>query len=115
MLQTFDERNRDLIVSVNGHLGHRDRAASSPFHPAEQGGDALSEGLRVYQGHIFRLPELLARLRRSAVALALESVPSDEEIMGQIRAALRANGMTDNVHIRLTLTRGVKITSGMDP
>jgi branched-chain amino acid aminotransferase len=49
------------------------------------------------------------------VALAFASVPSDEEITGQIRAALRANGMTDNVHIRLTLTRGVKITSGMDP
>ncbi|HSS89526.1 MAG TPA: aminotransferase class IV, partial [Streptosporangiaceae bacterium] len=115
MLQTFDERNRDLIVSVNGHLVHRDRAAISPFDSAVQGGDAVWEGLRLYQGKIFRLAEHLARLRRSAAALAFESVPSDEEITGQIRAALRANEMTDNVHIRLTLTRGVKITSGMDP
>src|SRR5689334_1762225 len=115
MLQTFDERNRDLIVSVNGHLVHRDQAAISPFDSAVQGGDAVWEGLRLYRGKIFRLAEHLARLRRSAAALAFESVPSDEEITGQIRAALWANEMTDNVHIRLTLTRGVKITSGMDP
>ena len=115
MLQKFDERNRDLIVSVNGRLVHRDRAVISPFDSAVQGGDAVWEGLRLYQGKIFRLAEHLARLRRSAAALAFASVPSDEEITGQIRAALRANEMTDNVHIRLTLTRGVKITSGMDP
>src|SRR5215472_3569169 len=115
MLQTFDERNRDLIVSVNGHLVHRDRAAISPFDSAVQGGDAVWEGLRLYKGKIFRLGEHLARLRRSATALAFSSVPSDGEITGQISATLRANAMTDNVHIRLTLTRGVKITSGMDP
>ena len=115
MLQAFDERNRDLIVSVGGRLTHRDEAAVSPFDSAVQGGDAVWEGLRLYGGRIFRLAEHLARLRRSAKALAFDTVPSDEEITEQIRRTLRANGMTDNVHIRLTLTRGVKITSGMDP
>jgi branched-chain amino acid aminotransferase len=115
MLQKFDERNRDLLVSVDGCLVHRDRAAISPFDSSVQGGDAVWEGLRLYRGRIFRLDEHLARLRRSAKALAFEQVPSDEEIIGQIGATLRANRMTDNVHIRLTLTRGVKITSGMDP
>lgn len=115
MLQNFDERNRDLIVSVAGQLVHRDSAAISPFDSAVQGGDAVWEGLRLYQGRIFRLDEHLARLRRSAVALAFESIPSDQEITGQIRQTVQANGMTDNVHIRLTLSRGVKITSGMDP
>jgi len=115
VLQTFDERNRDLIVSVNGNLVHRDRAAISPFDSSVQGGDAVWEGLRLYQGRIFRLDEHLARLRRSALALAFETIPSDEEITGQISATLRANRMTDDVHIRLTLTRGAKITSGMDP
>ena len=115
MLQTFDERNRDLIVNVGGRLTHRDQAAVSPFDSAVQGGDAVWEGLRLYQGRIFQLTEHLARLRRSAAALAFTEVPPDAEITEQIRRTLQANRMTDGVHIRLTLTRGVKITSGMDP
>jgi branched-chain amino acid aminotransferase len=115
MLQTYDERNRDLIVNVAGELTHRDRARVSPFDSAVQGGDAVWEGLRLYRGRIFRLAEHLARLRDSAKALAFGQIPSDEEITEQIRRTLSANGMYDGVHVRLTLTRGVKITSGMDP
>ena len=115
MLQSFDERNRDLMVSVGGRLTHRDQAAISPFDSVVQGGDAVWEGLRLYNGRIFRLDEHLARLRRSAKALAFTQIPSDAEITAEIRRTLAANQMTDEVHIRLTLTRGVKITSGMDP
>ena len=115
MLQTPDERNRDLVVNVGGKLTHRDRAAVSPFDSAVQGGDAVWEGLRLYDGKIFQLDEHLARLRASARALAFTQIPSDEEITEQIRRTLDANGMRDRVHIRLTLTRGVKVTSGMDP
>ena len=115
MLQSFDERNRDLIVSVGGRLTHRDQAAVSPFDSVVQGGDAVWEGLRLYNGKIFQLSEHLARLRRSAQALAFTQIPSDDEITSEIRRTLAANQMTDGVHIRLTLTRGVKITSGMDP
>jgi branched-chain amino acid aminotransferase len=113
--QSFDERNRDLIVSVGGRLTHRDEAAVSPFDSAVQGGDAVWEGLRLYHGRIFRLEQHLARLRRSAKALAFTAIPTDEEIIAEIRRTLAANQMTHEVHIRLTLTRGVKITSGMDP
>ena len=115
MLQTYDERNRDLIVNVDGRLTHRDRAVVSPFDSAVQGGDAVWEGLRLYAGRIFRLDEHLARLRDSARALAFEQIPAAAEITEQIRRTIAANGMRDGVHIRLTLTRGVKITSGMDP
>jgi branched-chain amino acid aminotransferase len=115
MLQSFDERNRDLIVNVAGRLTHRDEAAVSPFDSAVQGGDAVWEGLRLYEGRIFRLSEHLARLRRSARALAFTDIPPDSDIIEQIRRTLDANGMRDGVHIRLTLTRGVKYTSGMDP
>ena len=115
MLQTWDERNRDLIVNVAGKLSHRDRATISPFDSVVQGGDAVWEGLRLYAGRIFRLEEHLARLRDSAQALAFAQIPSAEEITEQIKRTIAANGMRDGVHIRLTLTRGVKITSGMDP
>ena len=115
MLQKFDERNRDLLVNINGQLLHRDAAGISPFDSAVQGGDAVWEGLRLYNGKIFKLTDHLDRLRDSALALAFQVIPSHDEITGEIKNTLAANKMFDGVHIRLTLTRGVKITSGMDP
>jgi branched-chain amino acid aminotransferase len=115
MLQKFDERNRNLIVNINGQLLHRDKAGISPFDSAVQGGDAVWEGLRLYNGRIFKLNEHLARLERSARALSFAKIPSREKIIEEIKRTLAANKMRDGVHIRLTLTRGIKITSGMDP
>jgi branched-chain amino acid aminotransferase len=115
MLQQFHEQNRDLIVNVNGKLIHRDQAGVSPFDSAVQGGDAVWEGLRLYNGRIFKLREHLDRLRSSALALAFAVIPTHDEIIEQIKRTLAANAMRDGVHIRLTLTRGLKITSGMDP
>jgi branched-chain amino acid aminotransferase len=115
MLQKFDNRNRDLIVNVNGELLHRDKAGISPFDSAVQGGDAVWEGLRLYDGRIFKLHEHLNRLERSARALSFQEIPSREEVIEGIKRTLAANKMRDGAHIRLTLTRGIKITSGMDP
>jgi len=115
MLQKINPLNRDLIVNINGNLVHRDQAGVSPFDSAVQGGDAVWEGLRLYQGRIFKLREHLDRLRSSALALAFLDIPSHDRITEQIRRTLAANQMRDGVHIRLTLTRGVKYTSGMDP
>ena len=115
MLQQFNEANRNLIVNINGKLTHRDEAGVSPFDSVVQGGDAVWEGLRLYNGRIFRLTEHLDRLRSSALALAFAKIPTHDEITTEIRRTLAANNMRDNVHIRLTLTRGVKYTSGMDP
>ncbi|MBL59353.1 MAG: aminotransferase IV [Verrucomicrobiales bacterium] len=115
MLQKFNQKNLDLLININGKLLHRDEAGISPFDSAVQGGDAVWEGLRVYDGKIFRLAKHLERLRSSALALAFAEVPSAEEITAEIKRTLEANQMVDNAHIRLTLTRGVKFTSGMDP
>jgi branched-chain amino acid aminotransferase len=115
MLQQFNEKNRDLIVNINGRLVHRDEAGINPFDSAVQGGDAVWEGLRLYHGRIFKLHEHLDRLHRSATALSFSEIPSREKIIDEIKRTLAANKMRDGVHIRLTLTRGVKITSGMDP
>ncbi|HYR23326.1 MAG TPA: aminotransferase class IV [Chthoniobacterales bacterium] len=115
MLQKFNPKNKDLIVNINGQLVHRDKAGISPFDSAVQGGDAVWEGLRLYDGRIFKLHEHLDRLERSAHALSIVDLPPREKIIEELKRTVAANKMRDGVHIRLTLTRGVKITSGMDP
>ena len=90
MLQKFNEKNRDLIVNINGKLVHRNEAAISPFDSVVQGGDAVWEGLRLYQGRIFKLDEHLDRLRGSALALAFTQIPTPAEIKEQISRTLKA-------------------------
>jgi len=115
MLQTFNPKNKDLIVNINGELIHRDKAGVSPFDSVVQGGDAVWEGLRLYNGRIFKLLEHLDRLEKSARALSFSELPPRERIVEELKRTLAANKMRDEVHIRLTVTRGLKITSGMDP
>ena len=115
MRQTPDDRNRDLLVYVDGELVPRDEAGVSPFDSVVQGGDAVWEGLRLYNGTIFRLQPHLERLRNSAQALAFDEIPPMDHFIEELRRTLAANDMRDEVHIRLTLTRGEKVTSGMDP
>lgn len=115
MLQPFNEKNRDLIVCINGNFVHRDQAGVSPFDSAVQNGDAVWEGLRLYQGRVFRLQAHLNRLRKSAAMLQYDGYPDDEFIIGQLTETLLLNEMFDGVHIRLTVSRGLKYTSGLDP
>jgi branched-chain amino acid aminotransferase len=110
-----DPRNADILVHVNGSLVPRQDATVSVFDSVVQGGDAVWEGLRIYEGRIAGLDEHLDRLFDSAHALAFEKVPSRQTVMAAIFETLRANGMRDGCHVRLTLTRGEKVTSGMDP
>ncbi len=114
MKQAFNPKNRDLLININGELHHRDVAGISPFDSAVQGGDAVWEGLRLYAGRIFKLIPHLDRLRASAKAMNFAEIPSHEAIIAEISKTLDANRMTDGVHIRLTLSRGLKYTSGMD-
>src|SRR2546430_3502240 len=100
MLQNRNEKNKDLIVNINGKLVHRDQAAVSPFDSSVQGGDAVWEGLRLYNGRIFKLTEHLDRLRSSALALAFAEIPSHEAITAEIKRTLAANGMRDGVQDR---------------
>ncbi len=115
MLQTYNPKNKDLLVHVNGKLLHRDEAHISVFDSSVQGGDAVWEGLRVYKNGIFCFKKHIDRLINSAKALAFEKIPTEDEIRSAVKETLEANNMTDETHIRLTLTRGIKITSGMDP
>ncbi|MCO6478437.1 MAG: aminotransferase class IV, partial [Phaeodactylibacter sp.] len=115
MLQQYNPKNESILIYINGKLLPRSEAKVSVFDSAVQGGDAVWEGLRVYNGRIFCLDRHLERLQNSAHALAFREVPDNEFIEQALFETLRANGMRDGVHIRLTLTRGEKITSGMDP
>lgn len=110
-----DPRNADIVVHVGGQLFPRAEATVSVFDSVVQGGDAVWEGLRVYDGRIAELDGHLERLQNSAKTLAFADVPSTDEIRDAIFATLAANSMRDNAHIRLTLTRGEKVTSGMNP
>jgi branched-chain amino acid aminotransferase len=115
MIQRFDPRNKDILIYVNGELMPRDQAKVSVFDSVVQGGDAVWEGIRIYDGHVFALEEHLERLQHSSKALAFKQVPDNQEIRSALFKTLKANQMRDHTHIRLTLTRGEKITSGMNP
>ena len=112
---TVDPRNQGILVHVNGELKPRAEARVSVFDSVVQGGDAVWEGLRVYRGRIAAFSAHLVRLQNSAKALAFAAVPSMQEIRTAVFDTLKANDMRDGAHIRLTLTRGEKITSGMNP
>lgn len=114
-MQTPDYRNKDIFVFIDGQLVHRNDAKISVFDSAVQGGDAVWEGLRVYKGRIAALDDHLLRLQHSAKTLAFEKIPSNQEIKNAIFKTLEKNNMWDESHIRLTLTRGKKTTSGMNP
>jgi len=115
MIQQFDTRNKDIKVWINGELLHRDQAKISVFDSAVQGGDAVWEGVRIYDGRIFCFEKHLNRLMESAKSMDFSNVPSVDEVKNAVFSTLKANGMKDDTHIRLTLTRGEKITSGMNP
>ncbi|GAY63916.1 hypothetical protein CUMW_229440 [Citrus unshiu] len=107
--------NKNLLAWVGDEIVPRDDAKVSVFDSIVQGGDGVWEGLRVYNGKVFKLEEHLDRLFDSAKALAFNNIPTREEVKQAIFRTLIRNGMLDNAHIRLTLTRGKKVTSGMSP
>ncbi|MDC3104786.1 aminotransferase class IV [bacterium] len=115
MIQQFDKRNENIKVWIDGTLYHRNEAKISVFDSLCQGGDAVWEGLRVYNGKVFCIDEHLNRLLESAKSMAFEKAPEIAYIKDAIFTTLKANKMFDETHIRLTLTRGEKITSGMNP
>ncbi|MCI4671630.1 MAG: aminotransferase class IV [Bacteroidia bacterium] len=114
-MQKYNPKNADIQVYIGGELFHRDQAKVSVFDSTVQGGDAVWEGLRVYDGRIFSLDHHIDRMIASAKAMAFSEIPSRDYIKQAIFKTLEANGMRDETHIRMTLSRGLKTTSGMDP
>lgn len=115
MLQQYNPANENIKVWVDGELHVRKDAKISVFDSAVQGGDAVWEGLRVYPQGIMCFDRHLDRLYDSAHAMMFSGIPDRESVRQAIFETLSANGMRSDTHIRLTLTRGKKVTSGMDP
>ena len=115
MTQKYDKRNDNIKIFIDGDIVARNKAKISVFDSLVQGGDGVWEGMRVYNGKIFCFEEHLKRLKESAKSLDFKNVPSIKYIKEAVISTLKSNMMTDNVHIRLTLSRGRKITSGMNP
>jgi len=110
-----DPRNADILVWVNGELLPRDRAVVSVFDSGFVLGDGVWEGLRVSGGHPAFLEQHLDRLYEGAQAILMDVGLSREEVAAAIYETLRANDMTDGVHVRLMVTRGIKATPYQDP
>ncbi|GAB3665874.1 D-amino acid aminotransferase [Nocardioides korecus] len=109
-----DPRNAGIQIWIDGRLLPRERAVVSVFDSGFVLGDGVWEGLRVTGGHPAFLDQHLDRLAEGARALMID-LPPREEIAEAIYATLRANEMTDGVHVRLMVTRGVKSTPYQDP
>ncbi len=110
-----DKRNDTIMIWVKDRLLPRSEAKVSVFDSVVQGGDAVWEGIRIYDGRVFELDAHMDRLMNSAHAMRFSDLPSREFIVDALFATLKSNGMRDDTHVRLTLTRGEKTTSGMDP
>ena len=104
----YDPRNADILVSINGTLKHRDEANVSVFESGYMLGDGVWEGMRVHNGGIAFLGEHLDRLYAGAKTIDMDIGLTRAELTQQIFDCLRAQNMTDGVHIRLMVTRGVK-------
>lgn len=110
-----DPRNADVLVYVNGDLVKRQDAKVSVFDSGFLVGDGVWEGIRLHDGVFVFLDEHLDRLFQGARATGMDIGKSRDEITSMLRETVDANGMTDNVHVRLMITRGTKKTPSQDP
>ncbi len=117
MTQEFkvDPRNENILISVNGELLPRAKAVVSVFDSGFVLGDGVWEGLRLHDGGIAFLSEHVERLYEGAKAIFMDIGLTPDELVQRLFACLDANKMTDGVHIRLMVTRGVKATPYQDP
>ena len=110
-----DPRNDDIRIFINGELFPRREAKISVFDSGYLVGDGVWEALRLHDGVLVFLDDHLDRLWQGAATIGMEIGMTREELTGKIRDTLEANGMYDEVHVRIMLTRGIKKTPSQDP
>ena len=110
-----DSRNEDILISINGELYKRNDAKISVFDSGYLVGDGIWEGFRLKKGKLLFIKEHLGRLWQSAKAVHMKFPFTKEELVRQVWDVLNENQMTDGVHVRLMITRGIKKTPSQDP
>lgn len=110
-----DDRNDAVHIYVNGELFRRNEAKISVFDSGYLVGDGIWEALRLHDGVLVFVEDHLSRLWQSAATVGMKMNMTREEFVGQIRYTLKANDMTDGVHVRCMVTRGIKKTPSQDP
>ena len=110
-----DPRNEDVLISINGELFPRGDAKVSVFDSGFLLGDGVWESFRLHNGTLAFLDDHLDRLYYGAETISLDPQRSRQEISYEISRVLDANGMHDEVHLRLILSRGLKPTPYQAP
>jgi len=110
-----DPKNEDIFININGELFHRSKAKISIFDSGFLLGDGVWEGIRLHQSRLVFIEDHLDRLFASAKGISLNISYSREEIIHEVNKVLNRNKMDDNIHIRLVVSRGDKITPYQNP
>ena len=108
-------KNKDIFININGELFHRNKAKISVFDSGFLHGDGVWEGIRLHQSKLVFIEDHLDRLYASAKGISLDISYTKEEVINQINSVLNRNNMNDDVHIRLIISRGDKITPYQNP
>ena len=110
-----DDRNESIIIYINGAFHVRNEAKISVFDSGYLVGDGIWEGIRLTGGKLVFIEEHLNRLWQAAKATHINMAYSKDELIEIIYKTLEKNNMTDGVHIRVMITRGIKKTPSQDP
>ena len=110
-----NSKNENIYININGELFSRDKAKISVFDSGFLLGDGVWEGIRLHKSKLVFISEHLDRLFNSARGISLKIPLSKDEIIFEIEKVLSKNEMTDDVHIRLIVSRGDKITPYQNP
>ena len=110
-----DPRNKSVLISINGDLFPREEAKISVFDAGFLLGDGVWESFRLHEGNLVFFEEHIDRLFKGAKSISLSIGRNREEITREVERVIEANGMEDEVHIRLVISRGIKPTPYQAP
>ncbi len=110
-----NKKNENIFININGELFHRNDAKISVFDSGFLLGDGVWEGIRLHKSKLVFIEEHLDRLFASAKGISLDIPFSKKDVINQINKVLIKNKMDDNIHIRLIISRGNKITPYQNP